>query len=264
MDKQIKSDRNFDDLAPKFKRKIYGGLKGRIRLAILKKDLSEFIPAALLPAGETPLNILDAGSGYGPFSLPIAGLGHRLTLCDISLEMLKIAKANILEKKILTPVKIVHSSIQDLPEDTGCFYDLILCHAVLEWVHNPRDVIIHLLRLLKKEGILSLTFYNLNGMIYKNLLRTNFKRIKEKDYSGWPGSLTPTSPRHPSDVSAWLEAENVEVICHSGIRVFYDYILNPEDREREPETVLEMELNLSRKMPYRDLGRYQHMVVTKP
>ncbi len=76
--------------------------------------------------------------------------------------------------------------------------------------------------------------------------------------------MTPTSPRHPSDVSAWLEAENVEVICHSGIRVFHDYILNPEDREREPETVLEMELNLSRKMPYRDLGRYQHMVVTKP
>ena len=37
----MKADRNFDDLAPRFQRKVYGGIKGQIRLAVLEKDLTD-------------------------------------------------------------------------------------------------------------------------------------------------------------------------------------------------------------------------------
>ena len=37
------NDRNFDDLAERFSRKIYGGLKGNIRLAVLTADLTPVI-----------------------------------------------------------------------------------------------------------------------------------------------------------------------------------------------------------------------------
>lgn len=263
MTKKMVLDRNFDDLLPKFKKKVYGGLKGRIRMAVLEKDLTEFMPAALLPAGESPLKILDAGSGYGPFSLGLAELGHKVTLCDISLKMLESAVADIAEKKLESRVTTVHSAIQDLAGHDPGEYDLVLCHAVLEWVQDPEDLIFHLLRQLKTGGVLSLTFYNLNGLIYKNLLRANYKKIQDQDYAGWVGSLTPTFPRMPGQVITWLAQQGLDILCHSGMRVFHDYILNPDDRERDPDMGVEMELNLSRLMPYRDLGRYQHIIGVK-
>lgn len=263
MKKKTNKDRNFDDLAPKFQKKVYGGLKGQIRLAVLNRDLSDIFPQVLRPPASTPLKVLDAGSGHAPFSLDLASLGHQVTLCDISSKMLEKATVDTADKNLESSVKILHTAIQDLPQDADGSYDIVLCHAVLEWVHQPKDVIAHLLRQLKKGGILSLTFYNLNGMIYKNLLRANYQKILKEDYAGWTGSLTPTYPLLPSDVKSWLTDFGVDILCHSGMRVFHDYILDPELREQAPETVIKIELMLSRKTPYRDLGRYQHMTGRK-
>ena len=52
-------DRNFDDLAELFAGRIYSGSKGRIRLALLERDLLEVMPDLLQPA--RGLQVLDAG-----------------------------------------------------------------------------------------------------------------------------------------------------------------------------------------------------------
>ena len=257
----MKTDRNFDDLAPRFRRKVYGGLKGRIRLAVLEKDIREFCPAIMDRAGGPPMNILDAGGGYGPFSLGLARLGHRVTLCDLSKNMLDIARERFegLEDRLT----LCHCPIQELSGKDLPPFDLVLCHGVLGWVADPEDIIRHLIALMPRGSVLSLSFYNLNGMIYKNLLRTNYKKIVNEAYTGYPGSLTPTRPRTPEAVLEWLRPHPVERLCHSGIRVFHDYILNPEDRQRDPDTSVNLELKFSRQMPFRDLGRYQHILVRK-
>jgi len=133
----------------------------------------------------------------------------------------------------------------------------------MEWVDDPEDLLRHLMMCLKPKGVLSLTFYNIVGMIYKNLLRANYNKIIQKQYSGWPGSLTPTHPLSPEHVMDWLDELPLSILCHSGIRVFHDYILDPEDRERDPNTIVDLELEFSRKMPYRDMGRYQHILGQK-
>ncbi len=258
----MNNDRNFDDLAPRFQRNIYGGLKGHIRLAVLEQDFLEFFPQALQQAGDKPLRILDAGGGQGQFSLPLAELGHHVTLCDLSAEMLKLADVEIIEKQLKDNVQLVHGAIQDLPLTLQPF-DLILCHAVVEWVHEPQVVIHHLLQLLKAQGVLSLSFYNKNGIIFKNLLRANYSKIIQQDYSGAKGSLTPTFPRAPEVVLQWLQQEPLELLCRSGMRVFHDYILDKEKGAREPETVIALELELSRQQPFLDLGRYQHILARK-
>ena len=260
----MESDRNFDDLAPRFQRKVYGGLKGRIRLAILEKDLGDYYPQALLPAAQSrPLNILDAGGGAGPFSIGLAKLGHRITLCDISEKMLDQAENKFSDLNLANQLELLHCPIQEHRPKTLSGYDLVLCHAVLEWVHDPKGLIRHLMRLLAANGILSLTFYSLTGMIFKNLLRTNYQKILKKDFSGLPGGLTPTWPRKPEEVLEWLALHPFQILCHSGMRVFHDYILDIKDRDREPDTVMELELKLSRQLPYRDMGRYQHILGRK-
>lgn len=257
------SDRNFDDLAPRFKRNIYDRLKGKIRLAVLLRDLEEHIPplSGLQPAinrGRV-LRILDAGGGQGQLALELGRLGHRVTLCDISANMLTLAREQFAEAGV--EATFLHQSIQDHCVGNPGAYDLVLCHAVLEWVANPEELLSALKVAMAAEGYLSLSFYNLNGMVMKNLLRTNFSKVLKEEYTGYRGSLTPTWPRKTEDVMAWLQPLQLELLSHSGVRCFHDYILDPEQRNNSPEDQLALELKLSRQEPFRSLGRYIHLVL---
>jgi S-adenosylmethionine-dependent methyltransferase len=264
----INEDRNFDDLAKRFQKNIYGGLKGDIRLAVLKRDFHEHF--AIAPFGPNPsaapLRILDAGGGQGQFSLAFAQAGHSVIICDISAEMLKLAEHEVIKQGLQNRVQLIHCSIQDLaqhlkPEE--CEFDVVLCHAVMEWVTNPEDLLACLNAYVKDKGVLSLTFYNLHSLIYKNLLRTNFKKIQQQDFAGARGSLTPINPLYPEQVFEWLAKLSIKILATSGIRVFHDYIFNEEQREREPQSVIELELAFSQRLPYQLLGRYIHVLSQK-
>lgn len=263
----INQDRNFDDLAKRFQKNIYGGLKGEIRLAVLERDFREHFSHT--PFGEDesakPLRILDAGGGQGQFSLQFAKAGHSVVICDISAEMLKLAEQDVVQQGLGARVQLLHCAIQDVAQhlDTRDKFDVVLCHAVMEWVANPADLLVHLLEHLKPQGFLSLTFYNLHSLIYKNLLRTNFKKIQQQDFGGARGSLTPINPLYPEQVFEWLGELPIQTLAISGIRVFHDYIFNEEHRERDPHSVIELELELSRKQPYQLLGRYIHVLGQK-
>lgn len=260
------SDRNFDDLAPRFANNVYGGLKGTLRLAVLEQDFAQCFPQALAASGKTPLRVLDAGGGQGQFGLQLAARGHTLVLCDISAQMLALARANAIIKG-LTEVDFRQCSIQHMSarvqngEDDG--YDLVLCHAVLEWVVDQQGLLESLLALVKIGGILSLTFYNRHGLIMKNLLRGRRPPILDTTYKPNPGSLTPTRPLDPEEVLQALRSEHWELLCHSGIRVFHDYLLSPQGRAMPEEALIRLELELSRQEPYRSLGRYQHLLARR-
>lgn len=264
----INQDRNFDDLAKRFQKNIYGGLKGEIRLAILERDFREHF--AIAPFGDNPsaapLRILDAGGGQGQFSLTFAQAGHSVIICDISAEMLKLAEQEVVKLGLQNHVQLIHCAIQDVaehlkPEEQE--FDVVLCHAVMEWVTNPEDLLSSLMGYVKSKGFLSLTFYNLHSLIYKNLLRTNFKKIQQQDYAGSRGSLTPINPLYPEQVFEWLAGLSINILAKSGIRVFHDYIFNEEQRERDPKSVIELELAFSQQQPYQLLGRYIHVLSQK-
>ena len=257
------ADRNFDDLAHRFQRNVYGRLKGVIRLAVLQRDLVEALPE-LAESPREPLRILDAGGGQGPLSLEFAGNGHRVDLCDISANMLALAAERVSAATLGDRVKLHHAAIQDFCAHQPAHFDLVLCHAVLEWVADPQALLDSLLAVLKPGGMLSLSFYNIHGLAMKNLLRGNFAKVMDEDYRGFRGSLTPTSPPSPEQVNEWVDALGLVQVCYSGIRCFHDYLLDPALRELDPEDQLALELRLSRREPFRGLGRYLHLLVRKP
>jgi S-adenosylmethionine-dependent methyltransferase len=260
------SDRNFDDLAPRFANNVYGGLKGALRLAVLERDFAQFSPAAVSPAAGQSLRILDAGGGQGQFALQMAALGHTLSLCDISAEMLTLARQNAAAMG-LANIQFWQSSIQALSAEANAGtlapFDLVLCHAVLEWVVDQQGLIKALLPLVNIGGTLSLSFYNRHGLIMKNLLRGRRPPILDAAFKPSPGSLTPTRPLEPAEVLQWLDVPNWELLCHSGIRVFHDFLLTPEGRAMPEEALLQLECELSRQEPYRGLGRYQHVLLRR-
>ena len=201
-------DRNFDDIADKFSRNIYGTTKGQLRQAILWQDLD----ALLAKMGPQPLRILDAGGGEGQTAIKMAERGHHVTLCDLSEEMIARATQAACEKGVSHNMHFVQCAVQDVAEHLESPVDLILFHAVLEWVAEPQDVLNTLWSVLRPGGALSLMFYNANGLLMRNMVVGNFDYVALGMPKKKRRTLSPNYPRDPQQVYRWLE-ESGMTIC---------------------------------------------------
>jgi S-adenosylmethionine-dependent methyltransferase len=256
----IDKDRNFDDLADKFARKIYGGLKGDIRLAVIWRDLLAVVPAI---EGQTPLRILDVGGGLGQFTLRLAGLGHSLIYSDLSQNMLSQTQQQAEAQGLQSRIQWLQCPYQELQshlaDEQG--FDLVLCHAVAEWLAEPHKLVDGLKPFLKPDGKLSLTYYNQHSLVYRNLIRGNFKMLDNK-FIAHPGSLTPGKPLDPGEVSQWVANADLSISQSSGIRVFHDYVSEQRGGHAVDQSVIAMELKYSLLEPYKWLGRYIHLLIS--
>ena len=255
----IKHDQNFDDLSSRFQKNIYNTAKGKIRLNILWRDLIEVIPL-IQTCG---LSILDAGAGQGNFALQLAQKNHKLTLCDLSIKMLQDAQTLFLEHKLEEGVRFIHTPVQELSEHIDEQYDVVLFHAVLEWLAEPEETLKALLKFIKPGGYLSLMFYSRTGLVYQNLTRGNFDYVLNGSLSGKGKSLTPTNPQVPEDVYKWLNDLGLESIVKSGVRVFYDGISRERRKQINEDELFELEKCYSRIEPYKSLARYIHVLSRK-
>lgn len=254
-----KDDQNFDNLSERFRKNIYSSPKGQIRLNILWRDLLEQIPEI----EQGGLSILDAGAGQGNFALQLAQKNHQLTLCDLSIKMLQDAQTLFAEQKLEKGVRFIHTPVQELSEHIDAQYDIVLFHAVLEWLAKPEETLRELLRFIKPGGYLSLMFYSRTGLIYQNLTRGNFDYILNDTLSGEGKSLTPINPQEPADVYRWINELELKILVKSGVRVFYDGISRERRKQINNEELYELEKRFSRIEPYCSLARYVHVLCRK-
>lgn len=263
MDSQEKQDRIFDGLAGRFNQRIYSNLKGKIRLDIVQSDILEHIPLS------KDAKILDMGGGLGQMSIWLAQQGYQVTLVEPSADMLNLAKEQITELELNDLIEIKQCSIQELIQIDSTQYDVILLHAVLEWLATPKDTLQKLLSKLKPQSYLSLLFYNQNSAIMRSLLVADFKRIENNHIAAMgEKGFTPISPLPPETVIDWAKQWELQLIHWAGIRTFFDY-MRPEARklmEEKPEKqnkLIEMETYYGQKEPWRSLARYQHLILQK-
>ncbi|MFX1470311.1 MAG: class I SAM-dependent methyltransferase [Promethearchaeota archaeon] len=99
--------------------------------------------------------ILDAAGGTGRISIILAKRGYSITLCDISPEMLNLAKQNMLKEGVADSVKILECNVCNLQfEDEN--FDLVIC-----WDGMVDQIVIRELnRVTKKDGIVSIYLNN--------------------------------------------------------------------------------------------------------
>lgn len=253
------SDYNFDPIAEKFVNNIYGSTKGAIRKEVVWCELLECIQYINKPV----LKVLDAGGGFGYFSQKLAELGHQVILCDISNELLSIAEAQLSDKPYQHNVKILHCSIQSLGQYIDGEFDLILNHAVLEWLADPKKTLHGLTNWLSKDGLLSLMYYNKEAQRFFNIVSGNLDFVA----LGMPRKkvvrLSPTNPLFEAEVVDWLTQVNMKVIKKVGVRVLHDYMKSPDIAEQQFEQLLSMEKIYCKIEPYASLGRYTHLTVAK-
>ncbi|OCG73049.1 S-adenosyl-L-methionine-dependent methyltransferase [Gilliamella sp. Nev6-6] len=246
-----KQDRNFDDISNKFAQNIYGTTKGKIREAIVWQTLEEIL--ATYPPNR-PLTILDAGGGQGQIACRLAKLGHQVTLCDISEQMLALAK----QKAQIENVKIncLCCPIQQLDSLINQPFDLVICHAVLEWIAEPIALLKALKKHLKPDGYLSLMFYNYHALLFKTVTLGNFGYTQAGLAKRKKKTLSPDFPREPIDVYQWLNQIDFTILQKTGIRIFHDYLANKAKAETHFEQLLELEQKYCQTKPYLNLARY--------
>jgi S-adenosylmethionine-dependent methyltransferase len=256
------ADRNFDSLVDKFAQKVYGTLKGDLRLKLLKEDLSMFHVKPSPGLVEKPLKIWDAGCGFGQISEWLAQAGHEMVLSDLSKKMLNQAQINFEQSG--QHAQFIHGAAQDLAPSLPEF-DLVIFHAVLEWLANPKPTLEKIVSKVKPNGYLSLLFYNRNAIVYTNVLKGEWRwqYMLGDDYIGKGKKLTPPNPHYPHEVQDWLREWGFEVKQQTGIRVFHDY-LNPEIiAKSDVDQLMALEYKYCRTPTYRDMGRYIHLLAQR-
>ncbi len=242
---------SFDGIANKFDQNIYGTTKGQLRHILLLNILAHFLPSK-------PQSILDAGGGTGLMTKAMLELGHKVTLVDISQDALQIAQNRLQEYE---NVKIIHS---DLSEINGQF-DVVLCHAVLEWSNSPLQVIKTLLKNVKPKGLLSLSFFNQYAKIFNNLTYGNFDYIIKGMPSKNTVRLNPHNAQSPLEIINYVEKlEGVEILESRGIRCIHDYMPDKQKINDLYETLVDMEWQFGNQEPYKWLGKYFHLMLKVP
>jgi S-adenosylmethionine-dependent methyltransferase len=249
-------DKNFDELADRFKNKVYSAGKGEIRQAVLQFDILQSFPEI---ENNRELKILDAGGGMGQISRWLAEKGHRIMLCDLSGEMLEIAKEENKLAGLESRIELVQAPIQKLPRmfkpET---FDLILLHGVIEWMEKPLNAIQILYPLLKREGGMSLLYFNREKLILKWGINGQYKKAMEgKSEDLRP--LTPTNPLSEHEVLPLLRKLGFKSLSKAGIRIFFDFFKNEAPKNPDIEKSIELEKNYCHIEPFASLGEHTHI-----
>ncbi len=243
----------FNQLSSHFQNKIYSSFKGKLRLAILERDFDLF--NLTNQASQT----LDIGAGQGQFSHFLASQQHQLTLLESSENMLDLAKERFAADSL--QATFIHDELQNIPSLLDQKYDLVLAHAVIEWLENPSDIIPILKHVTHNDSTISLLFYNVNGLIYHNLIRGNYRYIEKNNFRGEQGGLTPISPVNPAELEKTLNEQGFTIIHKSGIRTYYDYMTKENKQKISEEDHIAMELNCSIKPDFIPNARYLHWLI---
>lgn len=121
-----------------------------------------------------PRQILDAGGGPGRYTIHLANLGHQMTLVDLSLNELDLARAKIEESGVGKRVQTVaQADILNLSLFPNDFFDLtlalggVLSHFIDET--DRKNALLELSRVTKSNGIIFISVMNRVGEIGKIL-----------------------------------------------------------------------------------------------
>nr|WP_300306036.1 methyltransferase domain-containing protein [Halomonas sp.] len=251
-----RGDRHFDGLADKFSASLYGHLRGELRLSLLDRLLPEMLDLHGQP-------VLDVGAGLGQQASWFLLRGHHVTLAEPAEEMLERARQVVGEGE---STRFVHAPLQELVQQAPGPWALVICHAVLEWLGNPREGLAHLASLVAPGGQLSLMVFNRDALRMSNVVKGNLEKAlaDRLEGKGERQRLTPISPLTHDQVMDWSAELGLHFEGVAGIRVFHDYLRRPPQSEQELKHLVELEHQYCRSEPHWRLGRYLLYTFSRP
>jgi S-adenosylmethionine-dependent methyltransferase len=214
------------------------------------------------------LTVLDVGGGTGGFAVPLAEAGHRVTVVDASPDALAALTRRAAETGVADRIHAVQGDGDALaglvPPGS---VDLILCHAVLEVVDDPADVVAAIVAALRPAsadrpgGAASILVAGRAAAVLSRAMSGHLDTAAAvlNDPDGRVGARDTVRRRYDADSAAALLGDaglTVEEI--HGVRVLAD-LLPSAVLEADPQKLLELELAVASRPPFRDIAAQLHV-----
>ncbi|MGH3497324.1 MAG: class I SAM-dependent methyltransferase [Nocardioidaceae bacterium] len=259
-------DDTWAGLADKFADEAYASVKGRVRTYVLHQQLLEHLP-------EPPAPVLDVGGGAGHQSFPLAQAGYEVTLLDPSPAMLDKAQQRLqgLPGEAQRRVILLQADGENAVDAVNARrFAAVLCHGVLGYLEQPEPLVSQLCRCAASGGVVSIMTGNAKAMAVRPALERRwddalaaFDARDEVGVLGVPGRADTVE-----ELSELVQSRGVEPVCWYGVWLFVDWLefsgaeLDPSDSQQVAATAA-VELEASRRDPYRQLSRVFHLVGRK-
>ena len=244
----------------------YATVKGYVRTYVLHQQLLEHLPPP-------PAPVLDVGGGAGHQSFPLAQAGYDVTLLDSSPAMLEKAEQRLqrLPAEVQRRVTFVQADGEHAVEAVnGRRFAAVLCHGVLGYVEQPEPLIEQLCECAAAGGIVSIMTGNAKTTAVQPALERRWDdALAAFDARTGIGVLGLRGRADTvEEVSELLQSGGVEPVRWYGVWLFVDWLefsgaeLDPSDAQQVAATAA-VELEASRRDPYRQLSRVFHLVGRK-
>jgi S-adenosylmethionine-dependent methyltransferase len=239
---------------------VYGTVKGRVRTYVLHRHLMDHLPPP-------PAAVLDVGGGAGHQSFPLARLGYEVVLLDSSETMLSNAEERLAaeSREVRDRVRLVLGRGEDAPSITGGQrFEAVLCHGVLLYLTDPAPMVEALCTCAAPNGVVSVLALNAATMAVRPALEHRWQDARAAfDSHGERGPLgVDTRADTVEDLSRMLTDHGARPLAWYGVLLFTDWMPLEADDD-ELSQIAEVELQASRRDPYRRLSRAFHLLARR-
>lgn len=205
-----------------------GDPRSAIRTAVVWETLDALVAERAAATGRPALDVVDLGGGTGGFAVPIAGLGHRVTVLDPSPDALAALTRRAAEAGAADRVRAEQGDAGGITAVLGTgVADLVLCHGVLEYVDDPGAALDDAVAALRPGGLLSLLVTQRLGAVLARALSGRFAEARRilDDPDGRGGDHDPLPRRFDeASVVALLAGRPARVRLVHGVRLFTDLL----------------------------------------
>ncbi|GAA1627884.1 methyltransferase domain-containing protein [Actinoplanes couchii] len=212
------------------------------------------------------LTVLDVGGGTGGFAVPLAEAGHRVTVIDASPDALAALTRRAADAGVADRIRAVQGdgdALATLVEPGSA--DLVLCHSVIEVVDDPSGVVSAIATALRPGGAVSVLVAGRAAAILGRAVNGHLRAAAAlvTDPAGRAGPRDTLLRRYDADTAGeLLTAAGLQVEETHGVRVIAD-LLPATVLEEDPQAVLELEIELSARAPFRDIASQLHLFARK-
>ena len=222
--------------------------------AVLRRELQRHADHAL--------RVVVVGGGTGGFAVPMAEAGHSVTVVDASPDALAALTRRAADAGVADRIRAVQGDGDALASLVAPgSADLILCHAVLEVVDDPAGVVTAIAAALRPGGALSLLVAGRAAAVLGRAVNGHLASAKAllTDPEGHAGPRDTLRRRYDVEsATALLARAGLAVEEAHGVRVVAD-LLPAAVVEADPQALLDLELALSARAPFRDIASQLHL-----
>jgi S-adenosylmethionine-dependent methyltransferase len=220
----------------------------RLRYTVTEANLLRHV-------GPGPQRVLDVAGGSGVEAVRLAALGHEVTVLDPAGAMLSTAIDTADAVDVADRLNVVQAGALDAPEVfAGHEFDVVLCHNLLHFVDEPREVLHAVITPLRDGGLLSVLGPNAD-------FEPMHAAVREQD----PEEAVRALSREASvgELVALLAELGVEEVVRYGVRCVSDLLPSIDPDPAFLDDLERLELAMADRMPQLLTARFFHLVARR-